>query len=1144
MNKFTKLPVLLLTLFLLSVNAASVVHASESLPFNTQLKDLIKETFCEEGQPSMEKITRYQSKISQRYHEVKQNLKNRYILITGNSEKKAKKKIKKKSDIQAYKILLDYIEQLKRQEDPIKFHLLALNILRLDYALKIEARRLPSIEMIKKIPLSLKGKKIPIRCAPRGEAANLVNPGTGLFYSQDELREIKRQGGDISKLNPPSDSTFWTDHAISRIDVKNYYLTGQAPLHKGNKIFFPDKKAYFDEVRKTQSKPKLDLFIRHNGKKLEFKLKIGAEVHSEITSVALYTALGYSTDISKYVRDFKVVLGKVTHYEFHREWKSYYTSYDPDKYIKEKGKDEEGYYIIFYEGVLESKPPGLIRVGPWALGQNGNAGLREVRALLLFNMWISNLDLKEQENNKLILRKFGDKYKFFHIQHDMGFTFGKTYMERPGSFQWKLVKKVTDHHIYMNYNCLIDNSLFDYMTYADARWMTRLIARLSRRQISDAVALGGWPESLQQLLVEKLIARRNQLVKVFGLVGEKTPEGDTIDYLTFDRFLTTPDGVVKEGKLKVYEFDSYPQYFGPRVNEIIAMVIRGLRNAAVDTVVNLAASVRYIVLEPEWFGLDRRIVSKIILRMNREIEQNPMPTNVSESFLVKDTMQIGLRLGYGSVISGDVAYSRKYTLVYPVETRDAGRFHDKFIMNLFLPFKNRGRHLPRNHVVLLEDFLEGRGKIRFKTHPSIVELECSLTASKIYLHRRFLSFKENQHRQRVIFFEDRSLYDELRLRIFFEYFKIFHSIPFFIYIQKGILNRDYVEMDISDLEANSRKTKALEQLLLEGNPHLLQQLGQRKIIHDRFLEKKSNLKLLGSLRRRSVYRMDRLKETFPTQNTDNASDTLPVNNHYVQIESRKLKAWKFFDNGERHFSSIRLTGKTDGETSVKEPLLTLTIRVNDKSTHDGELKEGYLFFINTLALKNNFIRFNSSRHTVNRMWASTQTFVNIILYEEAIENLVQAGEDKIWEALAEITGRSVHSWKRLSRPRYRRGRPGTGRYSRERYLAVKTRYFIRELRRARKSRNSLKKMEHVVKAFRKAIYTAGQTYSPTLLAVIHKLVGEENIYMNALVTMPENKELIFPAESPLYNELGTDRGMKVPVFKFSFDDPSEIYHLF
>ncbi len=321
-------------------------------------------------------------------------------------------------------------------------------------------------------------------------------------------------------------------------------------------------------------------------------------------------------------------------------------------------------------------------------------------------------------------------------------------------------------------------------------------------------------------------------------------------------------------------------------------------------------------------------------------------------------------------------------------------------------------------------------------------------------------------------------------------------------------------------------------------------MGRQKIIHDRFLEKKSYLKLLGSFRRRTIYRMDRLKETFPPQNTGNVSETLPGNNFYIQIESRKLKAWRFFDNGERHFSSIRLTGKTDGETSVIEPLLTLSIQVNDKSTHDGELKDGYLSFINTLALKKNFIQFNPSLHTVNWMWAFTQTFVNIILYEEAIENLVQAGEEKIWEALAEVTGRSVDSWHRLSQPRYSRGRPNTNRYSLDRYLAVKTRYFIRELQRARNSRNSLKKMEHVVKAIRKSVYTSGQTYSPTLLAVIHKLVGEENIYMNAMVTMPENKELIFPARAPLYNELGTDRRVKVPVFQFSFDDPSEIYHLF
>ncbi|MCP5102504.1 MAG: hypothetical protein GY950_03955 [bacterium] len=1128
-----KFQVLLLILFLFFVNAVPRLHASEPLPFNEPLKKLIAETFYKDGAQSLEKIERYQAGIKARYDEVKQNLKNYYTLEKGNSKKKSKKKIKKKNDIKAYKILRDYIERLKHLDDPVEFQRTALKILRLDYALKINARKLASVELLEKIPFSLTGKKIPIRRAPKGEASNLVKPETGDFYSQDELRKIKRTGGDISELNPPADGTFWVDHAIPRVDVPTYYLTGQDPLHKGIEIVIPRKKAYFDEVRKTQSKPKLDLYYRHNGEKLECKLKVAAEVHSETTCAALYTTLGFSADITAFVKDYKVVLGDVTHHEFRLEWNSYYGSYKLDKYIKTKGSDEEGNYIIFHDGVLEIKPPGLIRAGPWAYGGNGNGGMREVRATLLFNMWVSNLDLKESENNKLVLRKIGEKYKFFHIQHDMGFAFGKTYMERPGSFLWNLVKKRTDKYIHMNFNCLVDNSLFDNVTFADGRWMVRLIARLTRRQIADAVVLGGWPEPLQKLLVEKLIARRNQLVKVFGLVGEKTPEGDTIAILKFDRYLTTADGAVKNGKLKVYNFAGYPQYFGPRVNEMIALVLKGLRNGAVDSMVNLAASLRYVVLQPEWFGLDRRFVSKIILRMDREIEQNPNPADVSESFLVKDTMQIGLRLGYGSVVFGDIAYSRKYTLVYPTATRDSGRFHNKFILNLFLPFKHKGRHLPRNHVVMLEDFLEGRGKLSLRSLGSM--LEYSLTASKVYLSRRFISFKENQQGKRAVFFEDKSLYDELKFRIFFEFLNTFRSTPLYSHIQRGILHRDYIEMDVSDLETDPGKRKALELLLNEGDATLLEKVGRKKSIHDRFFEKKIHLKILGLIRRRSVYRVDHLQESFADSDQDH---------HYVQVESSKLKAWQFLDNGERHFSRIRLTGKAGEDKSVKEPLLTLSLQVNDRSTHDGELKHGYLFFINTLALDKDFIKFDSSRHTVNRLWGNTQTIMNVILYEEGIANLVNAGEAEIWAALAEVTGKPVDYWRGEAKPRYKRGRPVTRGYSPDKYLALKTRYFIRRLRKARRAGDSPAKAAHVVKAVRKAVYTSGQTFSPILPAVIHKLAGKGNVYLNARVAMPENKELIFPARAPLYNELGTDRQLKPPVFQFIFDDPSEIYHLF
>jgi hypothetical protein len=138
----------------------------------------------------------------------------------------------------------------------------------------------------------------------------------------------------------------------------------------------------------------------------------------------------------------------------------------------------------------------------------------------------------------------------------------------------------------------------------------------------------------------------------------------------------------------------------------------------------------------------------------------------------------------------------------------------------------------------------------------------------------------------------------------------------------------------------------------------------------------------------------------------------------------------------------------------------------------------------------------------------------------------------------------VAFWHGKLKPRLYRGRPVVGCYAWDRYLAEKTRYFIKSLQKARRAGDSFKKMRHLVNAVRKAIYTSRKGYNPIHLAIIHRLSGEGNIYMNAKVTMPENRENVFPARASLYNEIGKDRGLEVPVFQFIFDDPSEIYYLF
>lgn len=1136
----TFLSLLLVMVFALPVsgNAPAREQGTEKLPFDTSLRYKIRTTFYDGEllQISPKKIRRYEEGVLERYRQVRENMLRYLVHYEGLSKKKARKKARKESDVKAYEVLLEYISRLKKIKDHTRFHLLALRVLELDESLKVEGKKLASTMLFEKFFASLRKWKIPVKKAKYGEAANLVDETTGLFFSQLQLKRMKKAGVDISKLNPPKDSTFWQPLDIPSVDVAAHYHGGKDPLHKGMEIIFPNGAAFYKKVRRTQTKPKIDVYIRHpeTGKKVNFKLKVGAEMHSDITASSLYAALGFPVDISKYVRDFKLVLGDVTPHDFKRQWNTYYSRYDVDRYIKKQGRGENGHYIVFHEGLLEAKPKGLVRAGPWAYGDNGHKGLRETRGTLIFNMWVSNLDLKESENNKLVLRKFDgeDDYRFFHLQHDMGYAFGTTYIERPGDFSWKLVKKRSKKYVHMNYRCFQRNSGFKHVTFADAKWMSRLIAQLTRKQLEDAVKLGGWPESMGQLLVEKLISRRNQLVMHFDLENETLPNGKKIKRLPFNPYLTTKDGVVVQGKLKIYEIKGYKQNFGPRIKELIPILLRGIKNGFIDGAVNGLSAIRSIKMIPGKHDDDRwpDIMSRTVIRMNREIELNPHPTGLDDDYLVKDSLEMGLRLGYGDVLSGDVMFVRRYHVVYPVRTRAQGRYHRGFIIDLLLSANARKLHkLNTPFVMISEDYLEGRGRIKVGANEHSL-LGASLGASKIYLHRHFVSRK---HPDYLVFFRDDSLSRQFAAKIYLGFTKLFRfRIPIYTALnEKGRMKRQQVTFDLTGLRDDPHKQEALDRLFMANDSSKILELGKVKIIDDRFQEKKNYFTLFGLIKDRAIFRVDRLQEK--------GNDKVRF-----QVDSQKSKAWRFIDNGEQHLSWVRLTGKTNGKTDMEHSLLRISLRIADKNTTDGELKNCYLKFINTAAQDKDFLGFDCTAHSCNKLWGNVLVFFKVDLYKEAIKKLINVTPDDVWRSLAVVTQKHYKRLKKISKPILRGGKliyMGDRQTSR---IARKTSFFIQELKRARKAKTLLGRMTHLVHAIRKGIFITKHGFDPTILAVLHRLVGSENLYMEAAVTMPLNKENIFPERVPLFNTLGERRPVEPEWFEYIFETPSEIYHLF
>jgi hypothetical protein len=58
------------------------------------------------------------------------------------------------------------------------------------------------------------------------------------------------------------------------------------------------------------------------------------------------------------------------------------------------------------------------------------------------------------------------------------------------------------------------------MTMDDARWMARLIGQLTETQIVDALAASGFNAAEVQIYTEKLLARRDKMIRDLQLTSE------------------------------------------------------------------------------------------------------------------------------------------------------------------------------------------------------------------------------------------------------------------------------------------------------------------------------------------------------------------------------------------------------------------------------------------------------------------------------------------------------------------------------------------------------------------------------------------------------------------------------------------------
>ena len=1116
-------------LFVLLIAFSLNLFAGTPHGFDDQLRELISEHFEDDrGEISPNKVQAYRENVIQRKDELTQTIINFESKFKNEDQDEVAEELDKSDTLFIYDLILDYLNRLEGQMSNFDKKELAREILVLDFATKVtgdEGFGKHAIDIIKHFPGSntlYKHKKL------LGEASNLYNEKTGEFYSQEELTELEASGFDLSLIDPNSKGRFWYKRDIPNTNVYDIINGKTTLLYSGLHIDFPKKKGKFKKLRTTQSKPKIDITYKVEdpitGKKDKrtFKLKVGSEMHSEITAASLLGTIGYHTDLTKYVRDFKVTLPEGMAIEdFKREWYSYdrFRSFDIDDLVSEIGVDDKGRtYLVFIEALLETKPEELYRIGPWAYGSTGHKGFREVRGLHLFNIWLANNDIKEADNNKLVLKKMPNgELKSFQYQHDVGFTFGRLLKEKPQSFRWKVVTENTKDEIGFNYLAFQPNSGFKHVTYADARWMIRKIGQLSRKQITDAVELGGWPEEIAKLLVEKLISRRNDLVENFEL-------SDELGILEYNRNITTDNGKIENGLITNPNFDGYTQSFGGEFGELIGPAKSQIEKLLVLGARQLPKIVDSTVIGADTLGIDSKLVAEIELDINREIIPNPEPIGIDDNFIVQDTFRIRYALGAGLILRGKGAYFQEFKLLYPVETYEEGMYHNGFIFNALLPRTVRTGNVPEHYVLLTSQGIEGEGELLIGTNTVGASVGISFTKGR--MGGAIVSKKPGSY----TVMRDHDNYNRLMARIYAELLILRLPVIEKSFSQ-GTLFRNIYTVDYSgdDEFLRDEKLDALKQFVKTGKFEKIEEFGKNTTLRNEYVTDRLETKLLfyqfrGERRTDTIERI-KLKANGEKKETG-----------IYQLEIFKEKELKFFGSGEVKSRQFRFKGEFGADGVIDEPLLDIQLRIEDDSTSSKELKESYIGTINQLALSNSFISFTPELFTRNDQWGVNHINIRIMYNKNSLDKLMSIPEDAYYEIMARLSNQDIEFWKKR----------GIDRNFDRRSQRLKVRYqkFVKRIKKASRQTSDKKKYKYITEAFNDLVSYKGDAFDIVLLQRVHSLLGRENYFFEGFITIPDSKEMRYPDKTPLYNVMNPEIFLKQRFIEFDYEDVLEAWQLY
>lgn len=1106
------------------------------VPVSDEVYQQIQEKFLDDDQNlSLEKVKQYNSYLKSLQKEVEVNIENYSSDVSSLSSEEAEKLANKNKYVKSMKMLRKkWLPVAAEKSTHVELVEYLSKIIDLENAIRVEITPYLSEKFIlRALHTFMYNYSIPVVKTSKKyqEAKNLINPSTGTYFNQGELQKLKEKNIDISKLDPPADNgVIELIDDISKSSPYKRYRLGENAMHEGLGVSFPEENiGFFKELRKTQSRPKIIFETKDAAGNIlqEYKLKMGMEIHSEPTAAALGVTLGLFNDLSKHVKKFKIYIGEMSWEEFVLDFSSYFEYEDLERIVHSHGTDEiHGNYIVFKEGMLEArfKKKQLYRVGPFYPGYK--KGKRETRALMVFNMWIGNADLKPGENNKTLIRTKGNKKEMFYMQHDVGFAFGYYGREKPTEFPWSIIKSRTKNNIKFNYRTFVPNDGWDHVSFADSKWMVRKIAQLTREQITECVEFGKWPDyspyNYKQLIIEKLINRRNQLVEAFELTGEVLPSGKTIQLMTVDKTIeehAKPTAVMLPNQTIDFRTTVKFNFVGP--------ALKSLRDKIVDGVARISRGIDRISIPSGVIGIPGipGPLVEALVGTDKKVMKNPNPTGLHDRYIVREGFRFGARVGLGFVFRGDASYVKEYTLVYPVSDLDKVDNHGKWIVDVTMPYRIMNNFLPKNHILITESYIEGAARTVLETPMSGIGNETGL--SRINLSRTILSKKKNGE---VKVFEDTSNFNQLSSNFYIK-LGLLNLDQFVTEYKKGKLNRDIYVLKLDHEDAY----RAVDLAMMNNNPLALKEVATKvQEVESNFVEQSSDLSIFGFFERSRHTRTDNFQIlTFDKQGK------IVRYQHQLEGTYVKRRAWRLITNGEERIARVTMSSRVSEANELLDPYINLNFEHVDFNTTAQELDNAYIPFFNGVVNDKKFIRFNASEHSLTGKYGHLNLHLREKIYKEGIDKLLKLTPDKFWESMSKVLG--LENVRKVSRKYIRY----VGKQYRLKRVRRKAAHVLNLIQIAQNKTELKSKLKTMMKAIAESIPKKKNSQIPIVLATLNNIMGQENFYVNAEIESPSYQENKMPGRITPYNHRGKKRSdVDRDLMQLQMGDALKIYNLF